>query len=70
MDEEHEAQADRLEREADWLKEQGDAVEREVDDTREDWESKKKSEQTAGALERDAAAPGGLGEEEEEKEDE
>jgi hypothetical protein len=64
MDEEHDQLADHLEREADKLESGGDALERNIKETREDWESKKKSEQVAGAMEREHAAPGGLGEEE------
>jgi predicted nucleic acid-binding Zn-ribbon protein len=61
MDEAHERRADDLEREADRLEERGEKVEREIGEAREDWESKKKSEQVAGAASPEDAAPGGLG---------
>jgi hypothetical protein len=64
MDESHEDRADALEKEADFLEKAGDRVERMIKDTREDWESKKSSNQAPGAADPDDAAPGGLGEDE------
>ena len=61
MDEAHEEQADRLEREADSLERASDRVGDMIKDTREDWEQKKSS--SPGAANPEEAAPGGLGEE-------
>jgi hypothetical protein len=68
-EESHEARADELEREADDLEEGSDAVGDDVKELREDWDSKKKSEQTAGAVEHEAAMPGGTGEDEDSDDD-
>jgi hypothetical protein len=64
MDESHEEQADALEKEADFLEKNSDRVGRMIKDTREDWDSKKSSNQAPGAADPDDAAPGGPGEEE------
>jgi hypothetical protein len=64
MAESHEERADALEKEADFLEKGGDRVERMVKETREDWESKKSSNQAPGAADPEDAAPGGLGEDE------
>jgi hypothetical protein len=60
----HEQRADELEKEADFLEKGGDRVEALIKKTREDWESKKSSNQAPGAADADDAAPGGLGEDE------
>jgi hypothetical protein len=64
MDESHEERAKALEKEADFLEKGGDRVERMIKDTRENWESKKSSNQAPGAADADDAAPGGLGDDE------
>jgi hypothetical protein len=64
MAESHEERADELEREADFLEKGGDRVEGMIKQTREDWESKKSSNQAPGAADPADAAPGGLGDEE------
>jgi hypothetical protein len=61
----HEEKAEELERQADTLEEGGDRVDGMIEDTREDWDSKKSSNQAPGAADPADAAPGGLGEEEE-----
>jgi hypothetical protein len=61
----HEQKADELEREADMLEKGGDRVDGMIDDTREEWDSKKSSSQAPGAANPADAAPGGLGEDEE-----
>jgi phage shock protein A len=48
---EHEQHADRLERDLDGMQEQSDRLEEQIEDTRSDWEAKK----------RDAAVPGAAG---------
>ena len=63
MDEEHQQQADDLEREADQLETRSEELGDEIKDVRDDWESKKSSEQVPGAADPEAAAPGGLDEE-------
>ena len=70
MEEEHERQADDLEREADRMEARSDEVGEDIKDLREDWEAKKSSQQVPGAAEPEAAAPGGLGEQEDSGEDE
>lgn len=60
MDEAYERRADELEREADHLESASDAVEKHVREAREDWESKKSSDQTPGAQDPEEAAPGGF----------
>ena len=62
MAESHDERADRLEKDADFLEKGSDRVEEMIKDTREDWESKKSSNQAPGAADPDDAAPGGLGE--------
>jgi hypothetical protein len=69
MDEPHEREADRLEKDADHLETAGDAVDGEVKDLREDWDAKKKSQQSPGAMDEADAAPGGLGEAEEDEDE-
>jgi hypothetical protein len=64
MDESHEDRAKKLEKEADFLEKGGDRVERMIKNAREDWESKKSSNQAPGAADPEDAAPGGLGEDE------
>ena len=68
MDEEHQRQADELEREADQLETRSEQLGDEIKDVREDWEAKKSSEQTPGAADPEAAAPGGLGEQDDSEE--
>jgi hypothetical protein len=62
MAEPHEERAEALEKEADFLEKGGDRVEQMIKDTREDWKSKKSSNQAPGAADPEDAAPGGLGE--------
>jgi hypothetical protein len=64
MAEPHEERADELEKDADFLEKGGDRVDALIKDTREEWESKKSSNQTPGAADAADAAPGGLGEDE------
>jgi hypothetical protein len=64
MAEPHEERADELEREADFLEKGGKRVEGMIKETREDWDSKKSSNQAPGAADPADAAPGGLGDEE------
>jgi hypothetical protein len=63
MAESHEERAKELEKEADFLEKGGNRVESLINQTREDWESKKSSNQSPGAQDEADAAPGGLGEE-------
>ena len=63
MAEPHEEKAEELEREADFLEKGGKRVDGLIQSTREDWDSKKSSNQTPGAADADDAAPGGLGDE-------
>jgi hypothetical protein len=65
MAESHDERADELERDADMLEKGGDKVDGMIEGTREDWDSKKSSNQAPGAADPADAAPGGLGEEEE-----
>jgi hypothetical protein len=65
MPEPHEERADELEKEADFLEKAGNRVEGLVKDAREEWKSKKSSNQSPGAMDAADAAPGGLGEDEE-----
>lgn len=65
--EDHDERADQLEKQADELEEQGDRVEQEIDDTRSDYESKLGDSKAPGLLDDADAAPGGLGEEEDEE---
>jgi hypothetical protein len=67
--EEHEQRAEELERETDELEERGDRVEREIEDTRSDFEGKLGDSQAPGLQDEESAAPGGLGEDENEDED-
>jgi hypothetical protein len=57
----HEEKAEELEREADFLEKGGKRVDGLIQDTREDWDSKKSSNQAPGAADPEDAAPGGLG---------
>jgi hypothetical protein len=66
MDESHDERADELEREADFLEKGSNRVGDMIKDTREDWESRKSSPQSPGALEHEDAMPGGAGEDEDE----
>jgi Mrp family chromosome partitioning ATPase len=59
----HEEKAEELEREADFLEKGGKRVDGMIQNTREDWDSKKSSNQAPGAADPDDAAPGGLGDE-------
>jgi predicted nucleic acid-binding Zn-ribbon protein len=65
MAEGYEERADKLEKEADTLADRSERVEGKIDDAREDWESKKSSNQAPGATDPERAAPGGLGEDDE-----
>jgi hypothetical protein len=60
MDEAYERRADELEREADHLQGASDTVAKHVSDAREDWDSKKSSNQAPGAMEPEDAWPGGF----------
>jgi hypothetical protein len=62
--ESHEKRADELEREADRLEDQGEQVDDRIDAAREDWDAKQSSTTAPGAMDEASAAPGGLGEEE------
>jgi hypothetical protein len=64
MAEPHEEKADELEKEADFLEKGGKRVDGMIEDTREDWDSKKSSNQAPGAADAADAAPGGPGDEE------
>lgn len=68
--ESHERRADEMERDAERLERERDRVDGLIDDAREDWDSKKSSVTAPGATEPEEAAPGGLGEQEEEDEGE
>ena len=68
--ESHEKRAEELEREADGLEREGNRVDRAIDGAREDWEDKKSSTAAPGAVDRADAAPGGLGEAEDDDEHE
>jgi hypothetical protein len=59
----HEEKAEELEREADFLEKGGNRVENLIKESREDWDSKKSSNQAPGAADPEDAAPGGLGDE-------
>jgi hypothetical protein len=65
--EEHEKKADEYEKRADELEEQGDQVEEDISDARSDFESKLDDVQAPGLLDEEDAAPGGLGESEEDE---
>lgn len=67
--EDYEQRADELDREAAELAEQGDKVKASVDHAREDLDQKLSSQQVPGIAAPDAAAPGGLGGEEDDGED-
>jgi hypothetical protein len=62
MAEPYEEKAKELEREADFLEKGGNRVENLIKESREDWDSKKSSNQAPGAADPEDAAPGGLGE--------
>jgi hypothetical protein len=47
--EEHDEVAERLESEADALKEESERIKGDIDETREDWKSKQQSEEVPGA---------------------
>jgi hypothetical protein len=68
--EEHEEKADELEGDADRLEEQSKEVQGRVDKVRSDFEGKLGDIQAPGLLEEKEAAPGGLGESEEEEDSE
>ena len=68
--EDHDEKADELERDADRLEEQNEEVQGHVDEVRSDFEGKLGDTQSPGLLEEEAAAPGGLGESDEDGEDE
>jgi hypothetical protein len=63
----HEQKADELEEDADRLEQGSEKVDGMIKDTREDWDSKKSSEQAPGAANPADAAPGGLGDAEEDQ---
>ncbi len=67
MDKSHEQQADELEKEAASLEKNSDRVGDMIKDTREEWDSNKSSNQAPGAAGREEAAPGGLGDEDEDE---
>ena len=67
--EEHEERAAELEREAHRLDDQSDEVQGRVDQARSDLEGKLGDTQAPGLLEEEAAAPGGLGEAEEDEDE-
>jgi hypothetical protein len=69
MTEGYEERADELEKDADTMEGRSRRVEGKIDDIREDWESKKSSNQAPGAMEPGKAMPGGLGDEGEEDDD-
>lgn len=58
---EHEEQADALESETEDMEALGGTVSEHIEAARSDWESKKSSGDVPGALDEDAAAPGGYG---------
>jgi len=66
--EEHEEKADELERQADRLESQSGEVQDDIDQVRSDFEGKLGDTQAPGLQEEEAAAPGGLGEDEEDAE--
>ena len=68
--EDHEEKADELERQADRLDAQTDEVQRDIDHARSDFEGKLGDTQAPGLQEEEAAAPGGLGEGEDDDADE
>jgi hypothetical protein len=45
----HEEQAEKLERQAEYLEERGERVDRQIDETRSDWESKEQDSSVPGA---------------------
>jgi hypothetical protein len=49
--EEHDEAAEKLEREADHMEELGDELKENIEETREDWEAKQRSESVPGAQE-------------------
>jgi hypothetical protein len=59
MEESYDERADELEKEADFTETKRDDVEKLTKETREDWESKKSSPQSPGALDHEDAMPGG-----------
>jgi hypothetical protein len=64
--EEHDEKADELERQADRLESQSGEVQDDIDEVRSDFEGKLGDIQAPGLLEEEEAAPGGLGESDEE----
>ena len=64
MGESYEDRAKELEKEADFLEKGHDRVESMIKDTREEWQSKKSSNQAPGAADAEDAAPGGLSDDE------
>lgn len=64
--ESYEKRAEELEREADRLEKERDRVDGLIEDSREDWDAKQSSTTAPGAADAASAAPGGLGEEEDE----
>ncbi len=64
--ESYEKRADQLEREAERLEKERNRVDGLIDDAREDWDAKQSSVSAPGAADAASAAPGGLGEQEEE----
>src|SRR5215210_6095843 len=62
MDDPHERKADDLERD-------GSGLDDDIKNLREDWDSKKSSQQSPGAMDHADAMPGGLGDEEEDEGD-
>jgi hypothetical protein len=67
MEEPHEERANELEKQADVLEDHGETVGDMVDGQREDWDQKLSESGPPGAATREAAAPGGLGEEDEDE---
>jgi hypothetical protein len=65
----HDDVADDAERTADDLEQQSDKLGTEIHRTREDWEAKLSSSDTPGAAKPESAAPGGLGDDEDEGEE-
>jgi hypothetical protein len=63
---EHEEQADRMERVADDMEKQAGKLGDEIDDVREDWQTKQSSQSVPGAVKEGDAAPEDTGEPEEE----
>jgi hypothetical protein len=64
--EEHEKKADELEQQADKLEERRDELDDQVGELRSDFEQKLGDSKAPGLLDEEEAAPGGLGEAEEE----